>query len=362
MTRPAISPDRLAQARKAAAEAGPRRPARHARARPALADRLRRTPARAAHLPGPAGCGRRRSWSHRGSRCPRSPPRRWAASASRCSAGARPTTRTPWSPAGCPRRRAGRRWPTGCGPSRCCGSRALCPAAEQTSPSEVLRDLRMRKAPRRGRRAAQGRLRPSTGCTPGWRSGSGRAAPSERPAADIADRDPRRGPRDGRLRHRRVRAQRRVSPHHEVSDRVDRGRRPRRRRHRRDDGRGLLLRLHPDVRAGRAARRVPAYFRGPARGAARGLRCRAARGDRRVGRRRGARRHHRRRLRRCVHPPHRPRHRRGDARGPLHRRGQHPGARAGHGVLDRAGHLPARAPRRAHRGHRRLHRRRASSG
>ena len=41
-----------------------------------------------------------------------------------------------------------------------------------------------------------------------------------------------------------------------------------------------------------------------------------------------------------LHPPHRPRHRAGDARGAVHRRRQHRAARAGHGVLDRAGHLP----------------------
>ncbi len=48
--------------------------------------------------------------------------------------------------AGAPRRaRSGSRWPTGCGPSRCCGCAPRCPGAEQTLASGVIGDLRMRK-------------------------------------------------------------------------------------------------------------------------------------------------------------------------------------------------------------------------
>ena len=57
----------------------------------------------------------------------------------------------------------------------------------------------------------------------------------------------------------------------------------------------------------------------------------------------------------CVHPPYWPRHRPGDPRGPVHRRRQHDQAGRRHGLLHRAGHLP-RPARRAHRGHRGLHR------
>jgi Xaa-Pro aminopeptidase len=71
-----------------------------------------------------------------------------------------------------------------------------------------------------------------------------------------------------------------------------------------------------------------------------------------------ARRALRRRLRRALRPPHRPRHRPRGARGPLHRRRQRPRPCPRHGLLDRAGRLPARPVRHAHRGHRRRDRRR----
>ena len=72
--------------------------------------------------------------------------------------------------------------------------------------------------PRRGRRAAARRARPSTGCTPGCRAGCGRAGPSGQVAADIATRSwPRAtrgptsrssasGPERGQPAPRRVRA------------------------------------------------------------------------------------------------------------------------------------------------------------
>ena len=53
--------------------------------------------------------------------------------------------------------------------------------------------------------------------------------------------------------------------------------------------------------------------------------------------------HHRRRVRAELHPPHRPRHRHRGARGPVHRRGQLRGARAGPRLLGRARHLLRRA-------------------
>ena len=164
----------------------------------------------------------------------------------------------------------------------------------------VLGELRMRKtadevdALRRGRPGDRPRARPdgASSCGPGV---------TEREAG-----------RDDRRRRSSTRATSTVdfvivgsgpngaSPHHEVGDRVHRGRRPGRRRHRRHHGRGLLLRLHPHVH--RSASRRPSsstYFRGAARGPAGGLRARPARGDRRVGRRGRPRRDRGRRLRRA---------------------------------------------------------------
>src|SRR5947208_2837713 len=80
-----------------------------------------------------------------------------------------------------------------------------------------------------------------------------------------------------------------------------------------------------------------------------------------VRRRRVSRRHRRGRLRQVLHPSHRARHRTRRPRTPVPRARQRRNARAGHGVLDRARHLPAGTLRRADRGHR-DHRRRRCRG
>ena len=82
----------------------------------------------------------------------------------------------------------------------------------------------------------------------------------------------------------------------------------------------------------------------------------------RTGRRRRPRRAGRRRAGRGVRAPHRSRHRAVGARGALHRRGQRPAARGGHGVLRRARHLLPRPVGCPHRGHRDRHRRRRAAG
>ena len=60
------------------------------------------------------------------------------------------------------------------------------------------------------------------------------------------------------------------------------------------------------------------------------------------------------RLRASVHPPDRSRDRPRGARGAVSRGREHRAAAAGHGLQHRARHLPRRALRRAHRGHRRV--------
>ena len=174
-------------------------------------------------------------------------------------------------------------------------------------------------------------------------------------------RDPRRGARHASTSSSSASGPNGASPHHELSrpgasSRGDAGRG----RHRRHDCRGLLLRLHPHVRRRRAAgRSSSAYFR--VLHAAQQAACdaRAAGRHRRVGRR---------------GRPRRDRPTAGYGELFIHRTGHGIGletheepyivagntiaARAGHGVLDRAGHLPARPARRPHRGHRRVHRRR----
>src|SRR5439155_1603884 len=62
------------------------------------------------------------------------------------------------------------------------------------------------------------------------------------------------------------------------------------------------------------------------------------------------------RVRRAVHPPDRPRDRPRGARVAVHLPGERPTARGRDVLLDRAGHLPRRQVRRAHRGHRHGHR------
>ena len=105
---------------------------------------------------------------------------------------------------------------------------------------------------RRGRASCGPRARRSTGCTPGWASGSGGP---HRGAGRRGHRrgDRRGGPRRGRVRHRRLRPERRQPAPRGVRP-GDRDRRRRRRRHRRPAADRLLLRLHPHLRRRRASR------------------------------------------------------------------------------------------------------------
>ena len=126
------------------------------------------------------------------------------------------------------------------------------------------RELRMRKSRRRGRRAAPGRCRRSTGCTPGWPSSCGPGAPSARSGREIAAAILAEG-------HATVdfvivgSGPNGASPAPRGRRPGARGRRPGRGRHRRHHGRGLLLGLHPHVRPRRAAGGVPRLLRGAAR-------------------------------------------------------------------------------------------------
>ena len=252
-----------------------RRPAGDARPGPALPDRLRRAAARAAHLPGAAGRRATPFMVAPGLEVP----------AVLASPGPRPGRRG--GGLGRDRRpvRPGRR--AGCGsPARVALAnrmwaeqvlrfRAALPGAEQSLAPAVLRELRMRKSARRGRRAAPGRAGHRPGARPDGRvpaAGPHRARGGPRHRR----RDPRRGPRDGRLRHRRLRPQRR-RPAPRGRRPGDRGGRPGGGRHRRHHARGLLLRLHPHVHRRRAAGRVHRLLRGAARGPAGRLRARRAR-------------------------------------------------------------------------------------
>ena len=214
------------------------------------------------------------------------------------------------APAG---RHAGRR--ASCSPARCCAS---CGCAS--------------RATRSSRCGAPARR--STGCT-------------HQVAAVAAGRAHRAR---GRRRHRRRRSWPRdtcgvdfvivgsgpngASPHHELSDRMI------------EAGDPVVVDIGgtmPDgycsdctrtYSVGRAARRSSREYYGVLLAAQQaacahvrpGVTCRERR-------RRRPRRHRSRRLRRALLPPHRPWHRPRDARGALHRRGQHRAARAGHGVL-----------------------------
>ena len=148
-----------------------------------------------------------------------------------------------------------------------------------------------------------------------------------------------------------------------TSDRVIAGRRPGRRRHRRHDAVGLLLRLDPHLRRRRRRRRSsrpttrccsrpsappcdavrPGVTCEAVDAAARDVIAAAGYGEAFI-------------------------HRTGHGIGldgheePYIVAGNDAAAGAGHGVLDRAGHLPRRAARRPDRGHRRVHRRRRASG
>ena len=183
----------------------------------------------------------------------------------------------------------------------------------------------MRKTAGRGRGAARGRRRRSTGCTPGWPSSCGPGAPSARSAGDIAEAIIDGGARHRRLRHRRLGPERRQPAPRAVRPGASSaatpvvvdigGTTPER----------LLLRLRPGcTRVGEPPADFVDYYDVLQRRAAGGLRRRPAGRHVRVGRRGRARGHRRRAgYGELLHPPHRPRHRPGDPRGALHRRGQH---------------------------------------
>ena len=215
------------------------------------------------------------------------------------------------------------------------------------------------QGPRRDRRVAGG----GGGDRPGAAADRGVAAAGRTEhevAADIAAAHGRGGARRRRVRHRRVRTQRRQPAPRGVGPGDRRGRAGRR-RHRRSQPRRLLLRLHPHLRdrSGRPGRRRRGLRDRPDRAAGRG-RGRRRRGHLRIGRRGGPAGHRRCRLRRVLHHPHRPRHRPRGPRAPVPGARQHQGVGAGNGVLRRTRHLPAGPVRRAHRGHRRRLRRRAA--
>ena len=347
---------RLAAVREATAAAGLDALLLTPRPRSALCDRLRRAAAGAAHLPGAA---------RRGRAVPVVPRLELPAAEHSPGAAARHRVR----PLGRDRRplRARRRAagagprPVGAGRPHVgdagrCAFRDALPGAEQALAGTVLRELRMRKSPGRGRGAARGRRGDRRACTPRCRDFL-RAGPHRARGRPRHRRgDPRRRARHGRLRHRRLRPQRRqpapraVRPGHpgraSPSSSTSAARCPS----------GYCSDSTRIYCVGEPPADFAAYYEVLQR--AQEAACAAVRPGvtARVGRRGRPRDDRRRRLRRVLHPPHRPRHRPGDARGALHRRGQHRAARAGHGLLRRAGHLPAGPARRPHRGHRRVHR------
>ena len=325
----------------------------YARRRPALPHRLRRAAPGAADLPRAAG--RRPAHAGRpaargaGGRQPRQP----APWASRSSAGARPRTPSPlvaaalpgWAAPGrgrlgnrmwaeqvlrcaprCPARSS--RWP-----ARCCAS---CGCAR--TPAEV--------AALRAAGAAIDRVHARMG---EWL----RPGRTEREVGgDIAEAIVGRGARDGRLRHRRLGAERRQPAPRRLRP-GDGGRRPGGRRHRRADRVGLLLRLAPaSTPSGEPAAGGPRLLRGAA-GRPEGARGRGAAGrHRRGGGRRGARRHRGGRATASTSST-------APGTASAWRSTRSPYIVAGNTsrwsrgwLLGRAGHLPARRVRRPDRGHR----------
>ena len=214
MTPRAVSPDRLSHAPQGGRRRRARRPAAHPRPGPAVAHRLRGPAARAADLPGAAG--RRRA-------VPRRPAARGAGRRGLRGAlaghrgrglgrdrgpvrarGRAAADRSPGPASGL----ANRMWAEQV--LRFRGRAARAPS--RPWPASVLSDLRMRKSPDevdalRARRPGHRPGAPADGrssCVPGR---------TEREAGRTDRRgDPRGGPRDGRLRHRRLRAQRRLAP------------------------------------------------------------------------------------------------------------------------------------------------------
>ena len=280
------------------------------------------------------------------------------------SAGARPTTRTPLIAARLGQRRPGSALANRMWAEQVLRLRAALPGAEQALASGGARRAADAQEPRGGRRAAPGRRRRSTGCTPGWPSSCGPAAPSARPAATSPTAILAEG-------HATVDFVIVGSGPNGASP-APRGRRPGDRAPATpvvvDIGGTTPEGYCSDCTRMYALGEPPAEFADYLRGAARGPAAPPATHARPGVTAESVDAAARevidgRRLRRRLHPPHRPRHRRRDPRGALHRRrATTDRARAGHGVLDRAGHLPAGPARRPDRGHRRRPPRTASSG
>ena len=338
-----------------------RRPAGDPGPGPALADRLRRAAAGAAHLPGAARRRASRSSWRPASRCRRSqasPVRDLGVEVRGLGRDRRPVRRgrRPAGIAG-----AGWRWPTGCGPSRCCGCARPLPGAEQTPGRPACSaSCGCARAPTRSTRCA-GPGRRSTGCTPGWPSSCGPAAPSARRAARSP---PRSWPRATRRSTSSSSASgpNGASPHHEVGDRVleagdpvvvDIGGTTPRATARTAPGCTPSARRRPSSPTTSRCCTRPSWppARTPARASppSRSTRPPATSSPPPATATRS-----------CTAPgtasASRP------TRSPTSSTGNTDGAGAGHGVLDRAGHLPARPARRPDRGHRGRHRRTASSG
>ena len=339
---------------------GRARRARHPAGRgPALSHRVRRAPAGAAHLPRAAR--RRRADPRRAA--PGAPRRRGPARVARTSS-TRPRP-DPYALVGAAlgRQTRGRRRRQPHVGRAGAGAARRAAGVEQGLAGAVLGELRMRKT-RRGRgaaprRAAIDRVHARMG---EWL----RAGRTEREVgARHRRRDPRRGARHASTSSSSASGPNGASPHHELSDRVIERRRPGRRRHRRHDAPTATARTRP----ARTAVRRAARRRSP-----RTTRC-CSEAQQARGRRRPARA--------SPPSPSTPRratliaaagygeqfiHRTGHGIGletheePYIVAGNDPRARAGHGVLDRAGHLPRRPVRRPDRGHRRVHRGRRRVG
>ncbi len=163
--------------------------------------------------------------------------------------------------------------------------RAALPATEQRLAGDVVRRPADAQVPGRGRRAAPGR----GGDRRGARADGRVAAP--RPHRDRGGRrhrrgDPRGRARRGRLRHRRVRAQRGQPAPRDVRP-GDPDRRAGRGRHRRPDARRVLVGLHPYLCRGRHHPRSSRSTYAVLHDAQRRGRGRGAPGGHRAERRRG---------------------------------------------------------------------------
>ncbi len=203
-------------------------------------------------------------------------------------------------------RAAGRhaRAPASCSPARCCASCGCASRPTRSSrcaaPAQAIDRVHDQVARVAAGRAHRARGRPPTSPTPSW----------PRDTCGSTSSSSASGPNG-------------ASPHHELSDRVI------------EAGDPVVVDIggtmpdgycsdsHPHLQRRGAARAssastTPSCWPRSWRRARASGRCHA-----RERRRRRPRRHRSRRLRRALHPPHRPRHRPRDARGPVHRRGQH---------------------------------------